>query len=193
MLRGKWVRTEEFKKRLSLIKQTPEQKAKAAKSWKGKKRPPFSDETRRKMSEAGKKRRLSVLARQKISLSQKGKKPSLETRKKMSNAQRKRVMEGKHNFWRGGKVSHYPELERIRKSQEYKIWRNAVYERDNWTCIWCKKRGGKLNADHIKPFSLFPELRFAIDNGRTLCINCHRKIGWNLFRENNPNPKQNRL
>jgi hypothetical protein len=71
--------------------------------------------------------------------------------------------------------------ERIRKSPEYKLWRTAVYERDNYTCIWCGIKGNKLNADHIKPFAQFPELRFAIDNGRTLCVDCHRKTdtyGW---------------
>jgi hypothetical protein len=39
----------------------------------------------------------------------------------------------------------------------------------------CGQIGGKLNVDHIKPFSLFPELRFDIKNGRTLCLLCHTK------------------
>lgn len=77
----------------------------------------------------------------------------------------------KANNWRGG-TSTIHQL--IRGSKEYKLWRKAVFERDNYTCIWCGEKG-YLNADHIKPFSLFPELRFAIDNGRTLCIECHQK------------------
>ncbi len=62
----------------------------------------------------------------------------------------------------------------IMQSSDYKLWRKAVFERDNWTCVWCGVRGGSLQADHIKPFAYFPELRFAIDNGRTLCVPCHK-------------------
>lgn len=40
---------------------------------------------------------------------------------------------------------------------------------------FCGKRGGKLVADHIKPFFLYPELRFEISNGRTICKDCDLK------------------
>lgn len=64
---------------------------------------------------------------------------------------------------------------KIRVSAEYKLWRKAVFERDRFTCIWCYKKGGNIHADHIKPFAQYPELHFAIDNGRTLCVDCHLK------------------
>lgn len=76
-----------------------------------------------------------------------------------------------NGFWKGGITSKNA---MIRTSRDYRLWREAVFERDNWTCVWCSQRGGKLNADHIKPFALFPELRLAIDNGRTLCVPCHK-------------------
>lgn len=54
-------------------------------------------------------------------------------------------------------------------------WRNAIYKRDDYTCTKCGARGVELNADHILPFSAFPDLRFDIDNGRTLCRPCHEE------------------
>lgn len=68
-----------------------------------------------------------------------------------------------------------PLAQRIRTSAKYYEWRNAVYKRDNYTCQECKQGGVFLNADHIKPFSIFPKLRFEISNGRTLCRECHQK------------------
>ena len=74
--------------------------------------------------------------------------------------------------WKGGKSS---ENQRLRRSPEYKAWRIAVFKRDNYTCVECSQVGGKLNADHIKPFALHPELRLDLSNGRTLCEPCHMK------------------
>lgn len=98
----------------------------------------------------------------------KGRKLTEEHKRKISESNKGE----KCYLWKGGIT---PENKKIRFSFEYKLWRNAVFERDNWTCIWCGIRGGKLEADHIKPFSAYPELRFAIDNGRTLCHECHTK------------------
>lgn len=63
----------------------------------------------------------------------------------------------------------------IRASLRYKEWRKAVFQRDNYTCQECgDKKGGNLQADHIKSFALYPEYRFDVSNGRTLCRKCHK-------------------
>lgn len=78
----------------------------------------------------------------------------------------------KKKFWKGGILA---ENRRIRNSFEMRLWRESVFQRDNWTCQKCHVRGGKLEAHHIKPFAVFPELRFDLNNGITLCKSCHRK------------------
>jgi hypothetical protein len=107
----------------------------------------------------------------------KGKKIPKEARENMSKARIGRFAGENSPSWKGGITSLNM---KIRTSLEYKLWRTAVFERDNYTCIWCGAKSQKekaviLHADHIKPFAHYPELRFAIDNGRTLCIDCHKK------------------
>ena len=136
-------------------------------------------------------RECSAEKKEKIGASQKGKFVSDETIRKIkikratqvfTDERNKKISEShkgsKHWNWQGGKTKVTMKL---RKSREYKFWRTEVFERDDYTCIWCGKKGGDLNADHIKPFCDYPDLRFNIDNGRTLCIDCHKKTdtyGW---------------
>lgn len=86
--------------------------------------------------------------------------------------------------WKGG---IWPEHQRLRWSVEHKEWAREVKKRDGYTCQICGKIGGKLHSDHIKPFSEYPKLRFDLNNGRTLCVECHRKL--QVFWGNQYSPK----
>lgn len=76
-----------------------------------------------------------------------------------------------------------PINQRERSSAKYALWRTSVFQRDNYTCQICLQVGGKLQADHIKPWALFKELRFDLSNGRTLCVDCHKLFGVNPLRK----------
>lgn len=92
------------------------------------------------------------------------------------NKGKKHLGGDKHWNWKGG---INPLHDTIRKSLKYKAWRGLVFERDGYTCQECRAHSGNgtaliLHADHIKPFALYPDLRFVLENGRTLCAACHR-------------------
>lgn len=78
--------------------------------------------------------------------------------------------------WKGG-VSKFNKTERqlLMEKPEYIQWRKQIFERDDYVCQICFIKGNRLNADHIKSWAEFPELRYKLNNGRTLCENCHRQ------------------
>ena len=152
--RGKFP-SPETRRRMSEAQKQTGNKPPQTKYWLGKKRPEIS----KLMSKIHKGRKISEATRKKLSESHKGEKSYL---------------------WKGGIT---PVNAKIRNSLEMRLWRKSVFERDDYTCVFCGLRSGKgvavvLHADHIKRFSDYPELRFAIDNGRTLCKECHYKITW---------------
>ena len=79
-----------------------------------------------------------------------------------------------HNFYVDGNGR---ERDTRRKREmdhfEYRLWREAVFARDAFTCQECGVVGGHLQADHIKAWALHPDLRYEVSNGRTLCRECH--------------------
>jgi 5-methylcytosine-specific restriction endonuclease McrA len=110
------------------------------------------------------------------------------------------------HLWKGGIT---PLNMQIRSSSVYKEWRKSVFKRDNFTCQHCGRVGGPLHADHIKPFAYliqqvkdiygkivyeqieeYSEL-WEIKNGRTLCLECHKKTKSYLNRHYVSNLCQN--
>ena len=124
--------------------------------WKGKK---MSDETKKKMSLAKRGKKLTTLHKLRIAKAKIGvKMPQIS---------------GPNNYrWKGGK---YNESYRQRIKFVLQIHKQVLI-RDNYTCQICGVYGGKLQVDHIQPWAEYIELRFCIDNCRTLCMACHYKV-----------------
>ena len=136
---------------------------------------PRSEEHKRKISENNKKLGL-------IPPSQKGKKRSPETIEKLrksklgkSSSKKGKIypnLRGENCYkWKGGVSKNY---KTGYYSTEYKTWRESVFIRDNFACQECGEMG-YITAHHIKSFAQYPELRFDINNGITLCELCHSR------------------
>lgn len=66
-------------------------------------------------------------------------------------------------------------------------WRKEVFTRDNHTCLKCKAIDN-LHAHHIEAYYVRPDLATEVNNGATLCEDCHRELhklfGWNVGQIN---------
>ena len=112
----------------------------------------------------------------KMSANNKGKPRSSETRAKVSAAQRALHPIGTRKL----DLEPYPPRD---STFEYKEWRTAVFKRDNFHCQQCTSTTNEIQAHHIKLWSRFKELRFDVDNGITLCVQCHKLEHKRMRRE----------
>jgi len=119
----------------------------------------------------------------KIGAANSGRIRSQDTRLKMSIAHKGRVPTN-GVFGRKGLENPRYILDRslLAKKQErndsaYKDWRITVYRRDNFKCkINNSDCSGRLEAHHILGWTEYPELRYEINNGITLCRAHHPKV-----------------
>lgn len=84
--------------------------------------------------------------------------------------------------WKPPEERKGTELAQLRNSVEYDEWRYAVYKRDMNLCGICGIRKDPMMAHHLDGFNAFPEKRFDVDNGVTLCdfhhISFHSNYGF---------------
>ncbi len=195
---------EETKKKLSLIMkakyQDPDYRAKIAElnrkraadpAWRAKRskaqKQLWTDPDYRKhMVEVHKGKIISVEHRQKMS-------EGIRSRYKNDPSYREKISKASKKVWQNpeyrekilrkllgekyehlGRKSNY--TKKIKSSRQYKRWRKQIFERDDYTCQLCGQRGGKLEPHHIYEFSLYPNKRFDVNNGITLCRKCHLEV-----------------
>jgi hypothetical protein len=108
-----------------------------------------------------------------------GRKHKIETRLKISKNKKesdKTPRGSKNPAWIDGKgAERRGERLTIAQTLEYRLFRETVLKRDNYTCQICGERGGRLHVDHIKSYRKYPELRTDPNNGRVVCFPCHKK------------------
>jgi hypothetical protein len=84
--------------------------------------------------------------------------PELSERNRINNPQKKGKLS---STWKGG-CAEYQKIQAL--------------IRDDYTCQICGMREPEIMVvDHIKPKSVFPELKAELNNLMTLCPNCHAR------------------
>ncbi len=99
-----------------------------------------------------------------------------------------------HPNWQGGITSLF---QKIRGCSKMTKWKRAILVRDKSVCVNCHAANVKIHVDHIKPLALIVhrnsiqtleqallcEELWDIDNGRVLCLLCHKATpSWGCTR-----------
>lgn len=159
--------------------------------FKGIKKLPMSAETKFKISTNN---RRSMLGKKRPDLQ------TIEARRRMSNLKMgqpawnkgmKGYMAGPCHHWRGinrsgpnnpvyisdrSKLKKSNDANKDRRSSAYQAWRKEVWKRDGFKCrISGTDCSGRIEAHHILGYTEYPELRYEINNGITLCRSHHPK------------------
>jgi hypothetical protein len=80
-----------------------------------------------------------------------------------------------YEYNRGNNHYGYCGGQNERMNSEYHKWHNAVIERDKGYCRLCHSQK-RLEVHHIYRFAIYPNMRWDIENGITLCHDCHIKF-----------------
>ena len=94
-----------------------------------------------------------------------------------------RLTGSKHPCW-NPKLTHKYRIDR-RLMIENNEWRKAVFERDQYTCCKCGHPSSCLNAHHLYGYADNPDKRVDVDNGRSLCLSCHKEFHKKYGRKRN--------
>jgi hypothetical protein len=162
--------------------------------WKGKQRPPISDEHRKRLSDShkgqkawnkgvkmdeefrekcsirqlGKKRNWSEQGKKSFSEKMTGRKRTKESIEKMSGENHPRWIKDRSLIKIGDRSMNDP---------LQKQWSLSVKKRDGWKCqIADSNCKGRMESHHILSWKDFPELRYEVNNGITLCHAHHPRV-----------------
>ena len=162
-------------------KQVPWNKWLKGFSWwwpKWKKRTKENIEKIKKMARERKRSPLSPETIAKIVASNTWRKRTVAARLKMSLAKRW----SKSLWWKWWICG---ENEIIRKSLQYKEWRESVWHRDDYICCKCCVVSHDCNSHHVFNFAEYPILRLDIRNGITFCKSCHQLFHAQFWNKHN--------
>ena len=110
-----------------------------------------------------------------------GKKHKKESLEKMRAKAKERTGKRNPNY----KDGSYQRRPRDFKQAEFTRLRNFVFNRDEYTCAYCKSFSGHLHAHHKLPYWVEPKAFLDPNNLITVCTSCHfdkaHKGNWVLF------------